>query len=309
MESYDLIIIGGGPAGLSAGIYASRKKLKTILITKDFAGQLGLTLWVENYPGFKKIKGQELMENLKNQLAEYDITIKNFEEANKIEILKDKFRVITSEGDYLAEALIISTGALAKRLNILNEEKFIGRGISYCLTCDEKSFEGKPVAIIGGGNAGLEAALELAQFSPKVYLLEFLNNLTGDEILKEAVLANKNIEVVTGVELISFEGELELQKIIFKDRRTDEKKEILVDGCFVEIGTKPHTEFLEGLIELNERKEIVINPKTMETSVKGIFAAGDVCDFKHKQIILAAAQGALAALSAYQYLKEKNERI
>lgn len=304
MAFYDLIIIGGGPAGISAGLYASRKKLKPLLITKDFAGQLGLTSWVENYPGFKKIKGRDLIENLKSHLGEYEIAIKNFEEVKKIEILKDEFKIITTEDKYSARALIISTGALPKKLNILNEEKFIGRGISYCLTCDERAFEGKLVAVIGGGNAGAEAALELTQFCRQIYLLEFLDDLTCDEILKEKILEDSKIEILKGVEVLSFEGKTELEKIIFLERKNNSQKEILVNGCFIEIGTKPNTEFLKGLLKLNEKNEIIVNPKTMETSVKGIFAAGDVCDFPFKQIVLATGQGALAALSAYQYLKE-----
>jgi len=300
---YDLIIVGGGPAGITAGIYASRKKLKTLLITKDFTGQVELSWNIENYPGFPQITGHNLMENFKKHLQEYEIEIKKFEEVKKIIKEGNQFKVITNENEYTSLSLIITTGAFPKKLDIKNEEKFIGHGISYCLTCDERAFEGKTVAVIGGGNAGAEAALELKTFCPKIYILEYLDQLTCDEILKEEVLNSSSIEVVTGAEILSFEGNEELEKIIFKNRKTNEEKEILVNGCFVEIGTKPNTEFLEGLVDLNERKEIIVDPKTMATSVKGIFAAGDVCNFNHKQIIMACGQGALAALSVYEYLK------
>ena len=303
MDLYDLIIIGGGPAGITASIYASRKKLKTLLITKDFAGQVELSWNIENYPGFPQITGHNLMENLKKHLQEYEIEIKKFEEVKKIIKEENKLKVITNENEYTSLSLIIATGAFLKKLNIKNEEKFIGHGISYCLTCDERSFEGKTVAVIGGGNAGAEAALELKTFCPKIYILEYLDQLNCDEILKEKVLSSSSIEVVTGAEILSFEGNEELEKIMFKNRKTKEEKEILINGCFVEIGTKPNTEFLEGLVDLNERKEIIVDPKTMVTSVKGIFAAGDICNFNHKQIIMACGQGALAALSAYKYLK------
>ncbi|MGB9726688.1 MAG: NAD(P)/FAD-dependent oxidoreductase [Minisyncoccia bacterium] len=303
MDLYDLIIIGAGPAGITAGIYAARKKIKTLLITKDFTGQVGLSWKIENYPGFKQISGLKLMENLKSHLKEYEIEIKNFEEVQQIIKDNNQFQVITNENKYLARAIIIATGALPKKLAIKNEEKFLGHGLSYCLTCDEKAFEGKNVAVIGGGNAGAEAALELQKFCSQIYLLEYLENLTCDEILKEELLNSPLIKVITNAEVLSFEGEKELEKIIFKDRKINELKEVFINGCFVEIGTKPNTEFLEGIVELNERKEIVIDPKTMETSVKGIFAAGDVCNFNQKQIIIACGQGALATLSAYQYLK------
>ena len=300
---YDLIIVGGGPAGITAGIYASRKKLKTLLITKDFTSQVELSWNIENYPGFSQITGHNLMENFKKHLQEYEIEMKKFEEVKQIVKEENKFKVITNEDEYTSLSLIIATGAFPKKLNIKNEEKFIGHGISYCLTCDERAFEGKIVAVIGGGNAGAEAALELKTFCPKIYILEYLDQLTCDEILKEKVLDSSSIEVVTDAEILSFEGNEELEKIVFKNRKTNEEKEILVNGCFVEIGTKPNTEFLEGLVDLNERKEIIVEPKTMTSSVKGIFAAGDVCNFNQKQIIMACGQGALAALSVYEYLK------
>jgi len=306
MDLYDLIIIGGGPAGITSGIYALRKKLKTLLITKDFLGQVGLTNLVENYPGFKRISGRELMEDFKNHLKDYEIEIKNYEEVEKIEILNENFKVKTKENEYFSKAIIVATGALPKRLKIKNEEKFIGHGISYCLTCDERAFEGKTVAVIGGGNNGAEAALELTKYCQKIYLLEYLNDLTCDEILKEIVLNSSKIEVLTGVEVLSFEGLENLEKIIYQERESQKEKELLIDGCFITIGTKPNTEFLKGLVNLNEKGEVIVNPKTMETSVKGIFACGDICDFSFKQIVLACAQGALAALSVYSYLKSKN---
>lgn len=303
MEQYDLIIIGGGPAGITAGIYASRKKLKTLLITKEFLGQVGLSSRIENYPGFLKINGKDLIKKFLDHLKQNEIEIRNYEEVIKIEQLTNGFKVKTKENEYQCLALIISTGATPKRLKIKNEDKFIGKGVSYCLTCDENAFEGKRVAVIGGGNAGCEAAIELLKFAPEIYLLEYLENLTCDEILKEEIISQSKIKIITGIEVLSFEGEKDLKKIVFKERKTGDIKELEIEGCFVEIGTKPNTELIKGLVNLNEKGEIIVNPKTMATSKKGIFAAGDVCDFCYKQIVLATAQGALSSLSSYSYIK------
>ncbi|HPC31195.1 MAG TPA: FAD-dependent oxidoreductase [Candidatus Paceibacterota bacterium] len=303
MEQYDLIIIGAGPAGITAGIYASRKKLKTLLITKEFLGQVGLTSRIENYPGFPKINGKDLLKNFYNHLTQNEIEIKNYEEVVKIKELDNKFKVKTEDGEFESLAIIFATGAVPKKLAIKNEEKFLGRGLSYCLTCDAKAFEGKKVAVIGGGNAGAQSSVELLKFASEIYLLEYLENLTCDEILKEEIINQSKIKIITGIEVLSFEGEKELKKIVFKERKTGEIKELEVEGCFVEIGTKPNTELMKGLVNLNEKGEIIVNPKTMATSKKGIFAAGDVCDFPYKQIVLATGEGALAALSSYSYLK------
>ena len=303
MKQYDLIIVGGGPAGITAGIYAARKKLKTLLITKEFLGQVGLSWRIENYPGFPRINGRDLLKSFCGHLIQNEVEIKNYEEALRIEELETGFKIKTEENEFNSLAIIIATGAMPKKLDIKNEDKFIGQGISYCLTCDEKSFEGKKVAVIGGGNAGAEAAIELLKFASEIYLLEYLENLTCDEILKEEIDSQPKIQVITGAEVLSFEGGEELKKIVYKKRKTGESKEIDIDGCFVEIGTKPNTDLVKGLIDLNEKGEIIGNPKTMETSKKGIFAAGDVWDFDYKQIVLATGQGALAALSASSYVK------
>lgn len=303
MKQYDLIIVGGGPAGITAGIYAARKKLKTLLITKEFLGQVGLSWRIENYPGFPRINGRDLLKSFCGHLNQNEIEIKNYEEVLRIGELETGFKIKTKENEFNSLAIIIATGAMPKKLDIKNEDKFIGQGISYCLTCDEKSFEGKKVAVIGGGNAGAEAAIELLKFASEIYLLEYLENLTCDEILKEEIDSQPKIQVITGAEVLSFEGGEELKKIVYKKRKTGESKEIDIDGCFVEIGTKPNTDLVKGLIDLNEKGEIIGNPKTMETSKKGIFAAGDVWDFDYKQIVLATGQGALAALSASSYVK------
>jgi thioredoxin-disulfide reductase len=296
----DLIIIGAGPAGCTAGIYAARKKLDTLLISKDFTGQLGISSCVENYPGFKRVTGLELARSFLEHLKTYDIDINSYESVLDIKKEKDSFLITTDEGEHESKAVIVSTGATPKRLGVKNEEKFIGKGISYCVTCDEATFEGKTVAVVGGGNGGLEAAIELTRFAKKVYLLECEESLSADEVLVER-LKNEGGNIITACEITEFRGEEELEGVVYMK---DGKEETLeVDGCFIEIGGKPNTDFVKGVVDLNDKGEIVVDPKTFETSVKGIFAAGDVVDFKDKQIVIATGQGAIAALAVYRYLK------
>lgn len=301
----DLIILGGGPAGCTAGIYAARKKLDTLLISMDFTGQVGWSSWVENYPGFKKVKGVELTKSFVEHLKSYDIDIKSFEKALSVEKEGENFLITTDEGIYKSRAVIVATGAIPKKLDVKNEKKYIGKGISYCVTCDAMSYEDKTVAVIGGGNAGVEAALELTRFAKHVYLLEVLDDLTADQVLVDEVTNTESIEVITSAYIKGFEGDSDLERIKYINNKEDEEKSLEVNGCFIEIGTKPNTEFLEGCVQLNDLNEVVVNPKTFETSVEGVFAAGDVVDFKDKQIVIAAGQGSIAAISAFRYIRCK----
>jgi alkyl hydroperoxide reductase subunit F len=296
----DLIIIGGGPAGCTAGIYSARKKLDTLLIAKDFTGQIGHSAWVENYPGFERVKGLDLAKSFKSHLESFDIKVNEFEEVKEIREYEGSFTVITDEGEYNAKSIIICSGAKTKKLGLPNEEKFLGKGISYCVTCDESSFEGKDVAVVGGGNAGVEAAIELARFAKKVYLLECEEKLSADEVLIER-LKKEGGNIITACDIKEFKGKEELEGVIYM--KEGEEKSLEVDGCFIEIGSKPNSDFVKGFVDLNDKGEIIVDPKTFETSVKGIFAAGDVVDFKDKQVVIATGQGATAALSAYRYLK------
>jgi alkyl hydroperoxide reductase subunit F len=296
----DLIIIGGGPAGCTAGIYSARKKLDTLLIAKDFTGQIGHSAWVENYPGFERVKGLDLAKSFKSHLESFDIKVNAFEEVKEIREYEGSFTVITDEGEYNARSIIICSGAKTKKLGLPNEEKFLGKGISYCVTCDESSFEGKDVVVVGGGNAGVEAAIELTRFAKKVYLLECEEKLSADEVLIER-LKKEGGNIITACEITGFKGEEELEEVIYMKK--GEEKSLEVDGCFIEIGSKPNSDFVKGFVDLNDKGEIIVDPKTLETSIKGIFAAGDVVDFKEKQVVIATGQGATAALAVYRYLK------
>jgi thioredoxin-disulfide reductase len=285
----DLIIIGGGPAGCSAGIYAARKKLDTLLIAKDFTGQVSISSWVENYPGFKRVTGIELSKAFVEHLKSFDIDINSFEKVVDIKRQENSFLVVTDEGEYESKAVIVATGGMPKKLDIENEEKFMGRGISYCVTCDSNVCRGKDVAVVGGGNSGVEAALELTRFAKKVYLLEALDELTADQILIDEVMNMDSVEVITSASIQGFEGDENLKSVEYIDLKNNKERSLSVDGCFIEIGSIPNTEFLNGVVDLNELGEVVVNPRTFETSVEGIYAAGDVVD-----------------LSVFRYIQKKS---
>ena len=301
---YDLIIIGGGPAGITAGIYAARKKLNTMLISKDFAGQAGNAFWVENYTGFKEIRGLELMKKFKEHLEKFEIDIAEFEEVEEIKKTNIFFEVKTDEGKYSAKAVIIASGGNPKQIGVPGEKEFLGKGVSYCVTCDETMVEGKIAAVIGGGNVGLEAGLELAGFCSKVYVLEFAPKVTGDEILQQAIESNKKINIIANADVKEIRGDDFVKEIVYEDRKSKKIIRIAVDGIFIEIGAAPSVDFAGNLVELNKAGEIKINPRTCATKTGGLFAAGDAADIRDKQIVIACGEGAKAALSVYEYLKK-----
>lgn len=301
----ELIIIGGGAAGITAGIFAARKYIDTTLITKDFTGQIGISAWIENYPGFKKISGLNLIQNFKKHLELFKIEIKPFEKIEKIEKIKSGFKIITDEKNYQTRSIIIASGGIPKRLKAKNENKFLGKGVSYCVTCDETAFKGKVVAVAGGGNAGVEGAIELSRIGKKVYIIECLDFLNADKILQAEAKKTGKIKIINSAEIKSFEGGTKLEKIIYLDKKSNKRKEMKVDGCFIEIGYNPNNEFVKNLVDLNKKGEIKVNPLTLQTSMAGVFAAGDVNNLKEKQVVIACGQGALAAISAYKYLNKK----
>jgi len=303
---YDLIIIGGGPAGITAGIYAVRQKLNTLLITKNFGGQVTRkAVEIENYPGFEKISGEELIKRFEFHLRKLKIDIER-DEVKDIKKTKDKFIVTTkSKNNFQSKTVIIATGADPRPLEVKGEKEFLGKGVSYCVQCDGPLFEGKMVAVIGGGNAGFEVAFYLSKIAKKVHILEFDKEVRADQENQERVKKTNKVEVITNVQVKEIKGRDFVSSLVFQNRETKSYFEIPVHGVFIEVGYQPSTVFAKKLVEFNERDEIKVEFETFQTKTPGLFAAGDCNTGKYKQIITAAGEGAKAALAAYDYLKEK----
>ena len=310
MAIYDLIIIGGGPAGITAGIYSARKKLKTLLITKDFIGQAGKTSEVDNFPGFPEVSGADLMKKFENHLKKFEIEIQEGEEITKIEKQKEIFLVKTEKRkEFKGKTLIVATGRDPRPLEVPGEKEFIGRGVSYCSVCDSPFFKEKAVAVIGGGNSGFEAALDLVPYAKRIFIFERSDKLMADEILQEKIrqLAEKEkkIEIHLTKEVRSIEGRGKVQALLYQDVKTGKNYQVPVDGVFVQIGSIPATGFLKNLCQFNKWDEIKVDFETCRTSCPGLFAAGDVNNGKWKQIVIAAGEGCRAALAAYEYLQRR----
>jgi len=302
---YDLIIIGGGPAAVGAGIYAARKKLKTLLIAKEWGGQLNSAPLIENYPGFESIPGMELSNKFVEHLKKNKIEIKEGLSIKEIKI-EDNGKILktrSENGNFRAKAAIITTGRIPKKLGISNEEKFIGKGISYCATCDAPLFQDKKVVVVGGANAGLGIALELTDYASKISILEFLPELNADEYLQEKIKKSPKIEIITNALVKEFKGDQFVKGLVYQDRDSKEIKEMSIEGVFIAIGSSANFSLVKNVVELNKQGEIKIDSRN-RTSQPNIFAAGDVTDISHKQIIIAAGEGAKAALNAYEYIKE-----
>ena len=300
---YDLIIIGGGPAGITAGIYAARQKLKTLLITKSFGGQVARkAVAIENYPGFEQISGQELIQKLEKHLRKYKIDIEQ-DEVIKVEKKDQHFFILTNgKGKFQSKTVIVASGADPRPLEVPGEKKFIGRGLSYCVTCDAPVFSNKTVAVIGGGNAGFEAAIFLANYAKKIYILEAGSKVGADQFNQEKVKKIKKIEVISSAILKRIEGKKFVEKIIYQNKKTKKNITLPLEGIFVEIGSQPATSFIKGLVDFNKKDEIKVDFETCQTKTEGLFAVGDLNVGPYKQIVTAAGEGAKAALAAYDYL-------
>ena len=301
---YELIIIGGGPAGMTAGIYAARQKLNTLLITKDFGGQVSLkAVAIENYPGFYRISGEELIQKFENHLKKQKIDIE-MDEVIKLTKTDSKFLVLTKKKKKIeTKAIIVASGADPRPLEVAGEKKFIGKGVSYCVTCDGPLFEDKTVAIVGGGNAGFEAAIFLAKYAKKIYILEYAPNIMADETSQGKVKKTGKVEIITQVALQEIKGKEFVDSVVYQDMGTKKISKLLVDGVFVEIGSQPATSFLRDLVDFNKRDEIKVDFETYQTKTPGLFAVGDVNIGKSKQIVTACGEGSKAAIAAYDYIE------
>lgn len=302
---YDLIIIGGGPAGITAGIYAGRQKLKTLLIAKELGGQLSKkAVDIENYPGFEKISGIELANKFKNHLQNFEIETK-LGEVTKIEKIDNTFIVRLKEGDiFKSLSVIIASGADPRPLEVEGEKEFLQKGVSYCAICDGLLFKDKVVAVIGGGNAGFETAIYLSQIAKKIYILEYGDKVKADEKNQEIVRKSGKVEIITNAQVKKIQGDKFVKSIVYLDRKTQEEKFLNVEGVFVQIGTQPATSFAKGLVDFNERDEIIVEYETCQTKTEGLFAAGDCNAGPFKQIVTACGEGAKSALAAFQYVQK-----
>jgi len=297
---YDAIIVGAGPAGLTAAIYTSRRNLKTLVVSKGLSDQVSETPHIENYPGFEKIEGYKLIQKFEEQVRDFGVKI-IFEEVVKITPKKKSFVVKTTQKSYEGKTVILAFGKIPRILNIPGEREFTGKGVSYCTTCDAPLFRNKVVAVIGGGNAALDATLLLTKIAKKVYLIHRRDEFRGFEAEVAKVKKRKNVELVLSHIAVKFKGDKVLRSIIVESKKTGERKELKVNGVFIEIGSVVKTDFVKGLVKLDKNNYIVIN-KDCETSRPGVFAAGDVTNIPFKQIIVAAGEGAKAGLNAYNYL-------
>lgn len=315
--AYDLIIIGAGPAGVSAAIYAARQKLNLLVISKDMGGQIAKkAVDIENYPGFDKISGPDLIKIFEEQLKTNKVEMV-FEEITKI--TKDQnlpaqagiFKVSAKSGEtYETKAVIIATGADPRPLEAEGEKEFIGKGVSYCPLCDGPIFRDKTVVVIGGGNSGFESALFLSNYVKKIYILEFGKTVKAEPENQKLIEKTGKAEVITNAKVLRIEGgkhalsgvEGFVNSLTYQDLVLNSEKKLDVEGVFIEIGNMPATAFVKELVDFSDRDEIVTDLETYGTRTPGLFAAGDCNKGKYKQIITAAGEGAKAALAAYDYL-------
>ena len=302
-ETHDVVIIGAGPAGLAAAIYTGRARLRTIVLEKGLpGGQILLTDWVENYPGFPEgIAPFDLMESFRKQADKFGAAVE-MEEARGIRREGKGWTVTGLNKEYRARAVIIATGAAYRKLGIPGEARLTGKGVSYCATCDGPFFRDASVAVVGGGDNALTEAEFLTRFARKLYVIHRRDQFRAIKILQERVLANPKMEVLWSSVVEAAEGESRLERVLIRNVRDGRTYPLPLDGLFVSIGMDPHTEFVKGLLELNEWREIKVKPN-MATSEAGIFAAGDVVDACPKQVITAAGSGVTAALSVNEYME------
>lgn len=303
---YDLIIIGGGPAGMTAAIYAARKKLKTLILTRDIGGQAAWSSDVENYLGFSMLSGAELVQKFEDHIDKY----KDFIElrlvtagVSAIERSDATFIVKSGQQNEQAGAIIVASGKIPRRLGLPGESEFLNRGVTYCAWCDGPIFAGRDVAIIGGGNSALDAALSVAPIVKSIYIINQDKELTGDAVMIDKVTQAHNVRIVNHATVKKIEGDKFVSSITIIDHDSGLDKELAVAGVFIEAGSVPADDFVAKLLNLNDVGEIEIDKNNM-TSVAGIFAAGDVTNVLDKQIIIAAGEGAKAAIAAARYLSK-----
>lgn len=299
---YDVVIIGGGPGALNAGLYAKRNNLSVLIISETSGGQLLNTNIIDNYLGYFNISGEKLNNNFENHLDYFDVKRLYNVSVNKLNKENNLFiSELSNNRQIKSKTVILATGGNPRKLNIKGEKEFEGNGISYCVICDGAFYNNKDVLVVGGGNSALEAAIDLSNNAKSVHILQNLNNFTAEKTLVDKVLNNKKITYTFNANIIEFTGENALNKVIYKEN--DQLKMKYVDGVFIQIGIIPNSKLVKDLVNLNKFNEVVTNNE-QKTSLEGLYAIGDVTSFKYKQVIMAASQGAVAALNINEYLNK-----
>lgn len=299
---YDLIIIGGGPAGAAAGVYAARKKLKTLLLADSFGGQSVVSTEIQNWVGTIAISGEELAQNLKKHVEAYakEVLAIREERVEKLEQQDKNFIATTSKGSYTSRFVLVATGSHRRKLEAVGVDKFEHKGLTYCATCDGPLFEGQDVAVVGGGNAAFESAAQLLAYAKSVTLIHRGDDfLRADPVTVEKILANPKVRAIKNTEITEVKGDTFVNGLTYHNKKTGETGELSVGGIFVEVGQLPNTEFVKGVVNLNDSGQITIDPRTQKTSVKGIWAAGDCTDVLYHQNNIAVGDAVRALEDIY----------
>jgi len=294
---HDLIIIGAGPAGITASVYAARKAMDFLVLTGDIGGQTAWSGDIENYTGYQFITGPDLVGKFEEHMLSYNTSVKEGEEVIAVDRAGEVISVKTHKSSYQAKAVIVASGKRSKELNVPGEKEFKNKGISYCATCDGPLFNAKNVAIIGGGNSALDAALQLVKIARYTYIINNTPQLGGEALMRQKIEQARNVEILNNAAVTAVLGGKMVNAV--KINHNGEEKILFVEGVFVEIGLIPNSDFVKG-VEKNSRGEIKVNSRN-ETNIPGLFAAGDVTDVPEKQIIIAAGEGSKACLSAFRY--------
>lgn len=302
---FDAIIVGAGAAGLTAGIYLSRAKVKTLILNEGaVGGQMVLTHEIANYPGIESISGYELARNMKLQAQKFGTTIKSNIRITSLDLTsKPKRFIVNGKDEYTSDVVIITTGGRSRTLGVPGENEFKGKGISYCATCDGDFFQDKEIIVVGGGNSALEEAVSLTKYASKVTVVHQFDHFQAFEHYVNEAKANPKIDFIMESKIIEFIGDEKLRKVKIQNQKSGEVFEKDIDGVFIFIGYVPNTEMFEGILELNQYKEIVVD-KNMATNIPGVFAAGDSIAKRYRQVTTAVGEGTVAALSAAEYLNK-----
>jgi len=304
---FDTVILGGGPAGLSAGIYASRGAVSTAIVDMNmFGGQPSNYLELENYPGFQVVGGYDLMEKFEEHADKFGVKKFPMQEIQSIDL--NSKRIITSENEFSAKTIIIATGAQPMKLGVPGEKEFVGRGVSYCAVCDGAFYKNKVVAVVGGGNAAVEEAMYLTKFADKVYLVHRRDELRADKIVQERAFKNEKIEFVWNSIVTEIKGENLVDTVVLENVKTHEVSDLSVNGVFPYIGIVPNVENISGQL-LQDAGGFIVTDETMATSVEGVFAVGDVRKTPLRQVITAASDGAVGAVYAVKYIEAHKETV